>query len=133
MMQSFFLSPNKVLPIKASESLKQKVWDGICSYDATGITTTPKPPCGIIWIDAFIYAREIKAEFIWESVFLFSNQCGVMLITSKGDWIHFYGYDDKGIHEVIKKHGRFYRCKLVLGEGLIIQWEPLKDFKLVTD
>ena len=57
-----------------------------------------------------------------------------MLLTSKGDWIHFYGYDEQGnIHEVIKKKGRFYRCKLVLGEGLIIQWEPLKDFTLLTD
>ena len=56
-----------------------------------------------------------------------------MLLTSKGDWIHFYGYDDNGIHEVIKKQGRFYRCKLVLGEGLVIQWEPLKDFTLLTD
>jgi hypothetical protein len=57
-----------------------------------------------------------------------------MLITSKGDWVHFYGYDEQGnIHEVIKKNGWFYRCKLVLGEGLIIQWEPLKDFTLITD
>jgi hypothetical protein len=45
-----------------------------------------------------------------------------MLITSKGDGVHFYGYDEQGhIHEVIKKKERFYRCKLVLGEGLIIQ------------
>ena len=56
------------------------------------------------------------------------------LITSKGDGIHFYGYDEQGnIHEVIKKKWGFYRCKLVLGEGLVVQWEPLKDFKLVTD
>lgn len=58
-----------------------------------------------------------------------------MLLTSKGDWIHFYGYEKQGSRpiEVIKKQGRFYRCKLVLGEGLVIQWEPLKDFTLLTD
>lgn len=58
-----------------------------------------------------------------------------MLITSKGDWVHFYGYEFEGARpiEVIKKNGWFYRCKLVLGEGLIIQWEPLKDFTLITD
>ena len=56
------------------------------------------------------------------------------LITSKGNWKNYYGYDEQGnIHEVVKKYGRFYRCKLVLGEGLVVQWEPLKDFKLITD
>lgn len=56
------------------------------------------------------------------------------LITTKGDWIHFYGFDEQGnIHEVIKKKWGFYRCKLVIGEWLITQWEPIKNFTLVTD
>ena len=58
----------------------------------------------------------------------------IVIITSKGNGRNYLGYDeDLNVYEVIKKHGRFYRCKIVLGEGLIQQWEPLKWFKLVTD
>ena len=55
------------------------------------------------------------------------------LITRKGDWIHFYGYDEQGnIHEVIKVGGRFYLARLVIGEWLLPIWSPLKNFKLVN-
>ena len=56
-----------------------------------------------------------------------------MLITSKGNGKNYYGYDDKGIHEVIKVGGRFYIAKLIIGEWLLAIWSPLKNFTLVTD
>ena len=44
-------------------------------------------------------------------------------IVSKKNGYNYYGYTDDGaIVEVIKDVvGRFYRCKLILGEGLIKQ------------
>ena len=56
-----------------------------------------------------------------------------MLITSKGNGKNYYGYDDKGIHEVIKVGRRFYLAKLIIGEWLRAMWSPLKHFTLVTD
>lgn len=58
----------------------------------------------------------------------------IVLITSKGNGRNYLGYDEEmNVYEVVKKRGRFYKCKIVLGEGLIQQWEPLKWFKLVKD
>jgi len=62
-----------------------------------------------------------------------SYQEVIMLITSKGNWKNYYGYDARGIHEVVKVGGRFYLAKLVIGEWLLAIWSPLKDFTLVTD
>lgn len=57
----------------------------------------------------------------------------VKKIVSKGNGYNYYWYLENGsIVEVIKDvAGRFYRCKLIIGEWLIKQGNPLHDFILV--
>ena len=49
-----------------------------------------------------------------------------MLLVSKNNGKNYYGYDDKGIHEVVKIGGRFFRCELQ--ENKLIPVELLKEF-----
>lgn len=57
----------------------------------------------------------------------------VKTIVSKGNGYNYYWYlEDGSIVEVIKDVvGRFYRAKLILGEGLIKLWTPLTNFTLI--
>ena len=57
----------------------------------------------------------------------------VKLIVSKGNNYNYYWYLENGsIVEVVKDvAGRFYRAKLIIGEWLIKQGNPLTNFTLV--
>ena len=49
-----------------------------------------------------------------------------MLLVSKNNEVNFYGYDARGIHEVKKIGGRFFRCELV--ENKLVPVELLTNF-----
>lgn len=57
----------------------------------------------------------------------------VKLIVSKKNGYNYYWYleDDKVVEVIKDVAGRFYRCKLIIGEWLIKQGNPLHDFILV--
>ena len=57
----------------------------------------------------------------------------VKTVVSKRNGYNYYGYlDDGTVVEVIKDVvGRFYRCKLIIGEWLVKQWNPLTNFTLI--
>ena len=52
----------------------------------------------------------------------------MVLLTDKGNWKNYYGYDARGIHEVVKIRGRYYFAKLIIWEWLIPQGNPIKEF-----
>lgn len=60
-------------------------------------------------------------------------QMTITKVVSKGNNKNYYGYTDDGrVVEVIKDVvGRFYRCKLIIGEWLVKQWNPLTNFILI--
>ena len=59
----------------------------------------------------------------------------MVLLTSKGNGRNYYWYENGSTNpfEVVKIRGRFYKAKLVIGEWLIPQWNPLKNFYFNND
>ena len=49
-----------------------------------------------------------------------------MLLVSKNNGKNYYGYNSKGIHEVVKIGGRFFRAELC--ENKLIPVELLTEF-----
>jgi len=57
-----------------------------------------------------------------------------MTLVSKWNGRNYYGYEkwNNTPIEVVKMNGRYYRTKYIIGEWLIVQGNPLTNFKLVN-
>ena len=113
---------------KAFISKTKRVVNSMLLFIRQHRTTTPYV---VIWTASWCVVKEVE-RMTNDSTFYFLFRTS-MLITSKWNGINYYWYDEKGVHEVVRIRGFFYLAKLVIGEWLVRQWEPLKNFTLQED